>query len=239
MIPPIPNPSRDPFLPAGPQPPGLGDAAEAPRGLEPHAAHDSITHVLPVERQSWAQGGAQGGAAVPPSTACHGNPSPAPPGWNSQPPQGSRTSHISRTLPQTCSRGARPTCPCGRKAQVSWGRVGSPGEALPIPLEPHKGFPALQLCQVMAPTGTERGTARPGLLIVMFPPSALIAAPDALNLCSWEHPDLCFSSTQHSCLSPCCSSPLTPVFPRIPLRLRAEARGKHGNTLPVFFRAPC
>lgn len=29
--------------------------------------------------------------------------------------QGSRTCRISRTLPQTCSHGAQPTCPCRRK----------------------------------------------------------------------------------------------------------------------------
>lgn len=46
----VPSRSPPPALPAGPQPPGFGDAAQPARWLQPHAAHDGVPHVLPAHR---------------------------------------------------------------------------------------------------------------------------------------------------------------------------------------------
>lgn len=45
---PPPGPGLGAHSPAGPQPPRLGRGAEPTRGLETHAAHDSVPDVLPV-----------------------------------------------------------------------------------------------------------------------------------------------------------------------------------------------
>lgn len=74
-----------------------------------------------------------------------------------------------------------------RHRRVIWGALGDPSL---LPRTP-KAFPAFQPCQVMAPNGSEGGTAGPGLLIVLFPlVAAQIFAPGSSQIFAFPAPKI-------------------------------------------------